>query len=115
MFDFWTWVFVLQILVAAYTISHILRRRKEPTAMLAWIFSVLLLPLVGAALYGLIGSTRVRRKARKRRRRVLSLIQSINREAANRAKPHGSGTPEALLPDDLAPVARLSQRLVEIP
>jgi cardiolipin synthase len=129
MLDFWSWFFVAQIVVAAYTISHILRRRKEPAAMLAWIFSVLLLPFLGSALYFMIGSTRVRRKASKRRRRVQHLIQSIDREAGRQAAARrapaltvpedGDAVPDtrsyAVLPDDLTTVEQLSRTLVEIP
>lgn len=53
--------------LAAVVIATILRRRKEPAAMMAWILVILLLPFLGIILYFAIGDPRISRQIRKRR------------------------------------------------
>jgi len=47
-------------------IPRILMEKREAAATLAWILVILFLPLLGAALFFLVGRTRVRRRTRKR-------------------------------------------------
>lgn len=116
MFNVWYLIIAAELIIVPTTIISILRSRKEPMSMLAWIFAVLLLPFLGPLLFVLMGSDRVRRKAGKRRRRVVHLIESIDREAVSRARARPADAPDdPLLPPDLAMVEQLSRRLVEIP
>ena len=55
----WTTALAANYLVAVFVIASILRRQKEPMAMLAWIFAIMLAPLAGWMLYWLVGSTRM--------------------------------------------------------
>lgn len=65
----WSILSVLVTLGALAALEHILRTRREPRGMLAWILAILLLPGVGIVLYLLIGNVPVERKVRRRRRR----------------------------------------------
>jgi cardiolipin synthase len=47
-------------------IPHVLLARKRPAATLAWVWSILLFPYLGAAVYYAIGSDRIKRKRLKR-------------------------------------------------
>ena len=102
------------LLVALGVTTAILRRRKEPMAMLVWIFAVLTVPLFGVLLWLLLDSTRVRRKAGRRRRRVAHMLARVKDRAADSA----AGMPELpvqTLPEDLREVERIGHRLVQIP
>ena len=50
-------------------IPHLLLLNKRPTATLAWLWAILLFPVVGPALYLMIGTERIRRARISRRRR----------------------------------------------
>lgn len=109
--SFWFWV--AQWLLAATCIFTILRRRGEPAAMLAWIFAVVVLPVLGVALYILFGSNRVHRKARRRRRRLAHLIHVLSEQAVR-----GAGSSKPLqddLPPDLAAVEQMGRRVGGMP
>ena len=110
------WLLILGVnyVLAFLTVATVLRRRKEPTAMVAWIFAILTLPGLGMLLYWLLGSARLRRKARRRRRRIAYLLA----EYKDRVAQHAAGDGQALdegLSDDLAGIAKLGQRLADMP
>lgn len=69
----WSWVLpllsVAGFLASTATVLDILRRRREPMNMLAWILAVLLLPLLGPMIYWLLGEPRKSRRTRRRRGR----------------------------------------------
>ncbi len=114
MLPLWVWLALLHGLLAGGAALFILRTRGEPRGMLAWIYCVTLIPFLGPALYALVGSNRVKRKARRRRRNVAHLINLIDREAEARARaPRDSAGPN--LADDQRVVERLTRRLVDIP
>ena len=75
----WTTALAANYLVAIFVIASILRRQKEPMAMLAWIFAILLAPFAGWMLYWLVGSTRIHRKAHRRRKRIAHLVKRVRR------------------------------------
>ena len=105
---------VVNYTAAVLVIGSILRRRKEPMAMLAWILAILLTPVLGMILYVLIGSNRVRRSALRRRRRIAHLIHKMRKWAGERARIHGPDT-EPPLPDDLARIEQMGRRLGHLP
>jgi cardiolipin synthase len=101
-------------LLALLVVAAVLRRRKEPMSMLAWIFAIVTLPFVGSLLWGLMDSTRVRRKAGRRRRRVAHLLARLKERTAQ----HARGLTDGLvtdLPDDLRAVEQLGRRLAQMP
>ncbi len=100
--------------VAAVFVASVLRRRSEPMSMLAWIFAIVTLPVVGMVTYVLLGTVRIRRRAGRRRRRVASLIDRARRYAETRAR-QAEQDAEARLPADIASVERLPRRLLNVP
>jgi cardiolipin synthase len=104
----------LHAALALLVVVSVLRRRKEPMSMLAWIFAAVTLPFLGAALYGLLSTTRVRRKVSRRRRRVAHLMARLNERAALRTR----GLQERLavdLPEDLHAVEQIGFRVGQMP
>ncbi len=79
-------VYVLLVIVA---VGIILRRPREPRAMLAWIIALLLLPAIGLGMFWLIGEPRVQRARRRRRRRRRRLYPSLSRKAEILERKHG--------------------------
>jgi cardiolipin synthase len=61
------WVLAAVWILGWLCIPHLLLLNKRPTATLAWLWAILLFPVVGPAVYLMIGSERIRR-ARIRRR-----------------------------------------------
>jgi cardiolipin synthase len=105
---------VVHAVVALFVVAGVLRRRKEPMSMLAWILAIVTLPFVGAVLHGLIAATRVRRKAGRRRHRVAHLMARLGERAAVRARGGGEQL-TAELPEDLRTVEQMGRRLSEMP
>jgi cardiolipin synthase len=108
--SFWFWFWLLDYLLVAVAVASVLRQRKNPIAMLTWIFAIIVIPYLGMLLYWLMGSNRVYRSVRRRRRRIAHLIAKINdwraRQTAIATEPPGQ-----TLPDDLDDVERLARRL----
>ncbi|MGD8453430.1 MAG: cardiolipin synthase [Phycisphaerae bacterium] len=111
---FWVVVLGIDVLLIPFVIASVLRQRKEPMAMLAWILGVLALPYVGMALYWLMGSNRVVRRTRRRRRRIAHLIAQLENWTRSYVAAGGQDhTPE--LPEDLRAIAHVGQRLAQMP
>jgi cardiolipin synthase len=81
-------VLVVYGLVTAVTI--ILERRR-PTATLAWLLVLILLPVLGLVIYWVIGRRKVRRSRRMRRRRRLDPIAATASIATLRESPSDLG------------------------
>ncbi len=106
--------FLVNCGLALFAVVSILRQRWDPPAMLAWILAVLAIPFVGVAAYFLLGGTRIRRKASRRRRRVAHLLEEYQRHAERRALPERSRL-EAVLPADLAVIETMGRRVGQMP
>lgn len=65
----WSILWAGHYLAALVVIEHILRNRRDPRGMLAWILALLLLPILSLILYLMIGYMPIERKVRRRRRR----------------------------------------------
>src|SRR5262245_25408974 len=111
--------------IAAYVLAllatvHVLRQRKEPMAMLAWIFGFLLMPALGVILYFLIGERRVQRRARRKRKRRAYILRALQSAAQGwegedlEFKPQGSGSLFRLDPS-LLKLAEVSSKLSNSP
>ncbi len=111
---FWLAFWCVHYLLAVVFVGSVLRRRREPTAMVAWVFAILTVPVLGMVTYWLFGSNRLHRKVRRRRRRRAHLLSRIKGWAAQQTVPHAEGT-EAKLPDDLVPIAQLGSGLADMP
>jgi cardiolipin synthase A/B len=106
----WTVLLGANYLLAVVAIVTVLLRRKEPTAMVAWILGILALPGVGMLAYWLFASERLRRKVGRRRRRVAHLLHQLKGRVEQHARTAGEWT-DAPLPADLASIAELGRRL----
>ncbi|MCG3125948.1 MAG: Major cardiolipin synthase ClsA [Phycisphaerae bacterium] len=95
-------------------ILSVLRQRKEPMAMLAWILAATFLPVLGLLLYWLVGSSRVRRKVSRRRKRIARIVARIRDQTIDRATGMHVPTRDDL-PEDLALIEHLTQRLMGVP
>ncbi len=113
MAQLWQAILVINYVLAALFVARLLRGRKEPTAMVAWLLAIVLLPVIGMLAYWLLSSSRLQRKVKRRRRRVAHLLAALQRKAAH-ASP-AQAPPESRMPDDLAAIVRVGRRLADIP
>jgi cardiolipin synthase len=90
---FW-WILDCAWVLGLLCIPHLLLLNKRPTATLAWLWAILLFPVIGPALYLMIGSERIKR-ARIRRRRS---FRGKGRFAAAEGR-HGGAEVEPLSPE----------------
>lgn len=86
--------------------------------MLAWIFGILLMPIMGAIFYYMIGERRVRRRTRKIRKRMAPIVQALassadREESAAAALRQLKANPG--LDDSLRQLAELSSKLGTVP
>ncbi|MFU8856819.1 MAG: cardiolipin synthase [Deferrisomatales bacterium] len=79
----WT-LLLVHLTVATVLSAHLLLRRKEPLATLAWLQGLFLLPGLGALFYLLVGAATIRRRTFRRRRRLVG-------EFAARLSARGQG------------------------
>ncbi len=84
----WSILSLLSTIGALAAIEHMLRTRREPRGMMAWILALLFLPGVGLVLYLLVGSLPVERKVRKRTRRRRAIADSLAHRAHILAEGH---------------------------
>src|ERR1700761_4689961 len=98
----WFWILLTIWLASVACIPHMLLLNKRPTATLAWLWAMLLFPGVGAALYLAIGSERVKRRRRDRRKgfRAKNRLASARKDAAQEA--HLLAQEQKLAPADQA-------------
>jgi len=110
---FWTTLSVLNVLIAIIGISFVLRGRKEPVAMIAWILGITLLPFVGCLLYVLLGADRIERRAARKRRHVAPVLAREPADGSIGAADAKTQSP--VLPADMAAIERLGRRLTDSP
>jgi len=67
-------------LLAILTILRIVLQRREPTATLAWVLFIVLLPYVGVLLYLLVGRRRLNRQIRRRHARHSELHPHLDQQ-----------------------------------
>jgi cardiolipin synthase A/B len=77
------WLVIIEVVVgyllAFLTIMRIVLQRREPTATLAWVLGILLLPYLGVLMYILVGRRRLTRQVRKRLARAAALEPHLAR------------------------------------
>lgn len=79
---FWTAFYFVNYVAVFLTIVHILRTRRDPRGMTAWILAMLLLPLIGLLLFLLVGRMPMERKIKKRRRRRRRIEEGLDKRMA---------------------------------
>lgn len=93
--------YLLSLSISVVASIHVILRKKDPRSALGWLAACLFVPFLGAAFYALFGTSRVRRRARRKvqkgnwRRRPLS--GEGRRHTAELAEPELSGNIESLL------------------
>jgi cardiolipin synthase len=91
----WLWIVAALWVGSWFCIPHLLLLNKRPTATLAWLWAILLFPIVGAGLYLAIGSERVRRLRKERREEFIAQDQlASGRAGATEASLALSGDKE---------------------
>jgi cardiolipin synthase len=111
--DIVTWaVLILIIIIAIVTAGHALLFKRDPRAALGWMAVCLLFPLVGPALYVLLGVNRVRTRAQKMGGRWQSLLY------VGYDRPEDEDVPVLSsldVPEELKPIARISDAVTRRP
>ena len=80
-FDSWAWTGTIVVVVLQWgLVPHLLaQRNKSPNATLAWLWAILLFPVLGGVAYFLMGSERV---YRRRLRLVRDLVAKVGPRGA---------------------------------
>lgn len=111
---FWTILSAADFVLVAAAIMTVLRRPREPRAMLAWILALLLLPVMGLVLFVLIGEPRLKRTRRRRQRRRQKLDPKLSRQAQTLRDV--LVTHESVpIPDELSNLVHIATRLSRHP
>ena len=76
---------------AFFLIPRIILERRHPSATLAWMLGIALLPLIGIPLYFLVGVRRVRRHIRAKIAAVASVVPSLSRRLLPEEIPTATG------------------------
>ena len=93
------------LLVVALAVAP---RNRRPSSALAWIILIVVLPLIGLALFALIGSPKLPKARRDRQRTMNERIEERTRTVEHVTGTHGA-------PSWLAPIARLNRELGALP
>lgn len=91
----WLW-FILTLvnyLAVIAAVIAVLRARKEPAAMMAWILTLILLPIFGLVLYLLIGESRIRRHVRRRQHRRANIAPALAQRLGGIEAAHSETDP----------------------
>jgi cardiolipin synthase A/B len=78
----WTILSIANYLAVILLIERIVRTRRDPRGALAWILTLILLPVLGLVLYVLVGQAPIMRKVRRRRRRRRKIERSLAEQTA---------------------------------
>jgi cardiolipin synthase A/B len=101
--DFWPHaVALLTLLSASLAAAHAILHKRDPRAAVLWMGFIWLLPLLGPALYLMLGVNRVRRKAASLRAGAARLPVAASRPAPPVSEGLGESCPEAMHLERLA-------------
>jgi len=101
-------VVAVAVLHLAVVVSIVMGQRRQPTATLAWLLTVTLIPFAGALLYVVIGRTRTRGIVR-RTRRAAELLRAVFEQRGSRAWQPDSDAPD--LDERTSDMLELGERL----
>jgi len=99
--------------LAVLVVAGLLLRRREPTAMTAWLLAIIFVPFLGMIAYWFLGSGRLARKVGRRRRRVGSLLTRLRARPEYDALPSIFSRPQ--VQPGLADLEQIARRLAEMP
>ena len=95
----WEWILEAFWVLGLLCIPHLLLLNKRPTATLAWLWAILLFPVVGPSLYLMIGTERIKRARIRRRRHFRGKGRFASGDSTGTRGAHGASGPEVLPPD----------------
>jgi cardiolipin synthase A/B len=90
------WAVLLNILLTLFTLMCVLHLKREPMSAIAWSLTVVVLPFLGPALFGLFGYQTIHRPIEKRQKRRKA-YKKLTADAPVEAKP-GDGAPPVVVP-----------------
>jgi cardiolipin synthase len=109
------WLVAVQLVVgyllAFAAILRIVLQRREPTATLAWVLAILLLPYIGVVVYLLVGRRRLNRQVRKRRARAAILEPQLARLSELPSDHLVERAPKPLVRPEIRELVLLSNRI----
>ncbi|MBT9558375.1 MAG: cardiolipin synthase [Myxococcales bacterium] len=111
----WTWLaeipWTLLLIVELVVIfGYVLIERRQPSATLAWLLTIISLPVIGVVLYLVFGRTRMRRQASRRRK-----LRDKSVAALGRHRYREEPLAEAEVDERTEPTVRLAVRMDAIP
>jgi len=92
----WSILSALNYIVVLIVIESIIRNRRDPRSMIAWIFALLLLPFLGLVLYLLLGQAPIQRKVRRRKKRRDMIEPELKRQVAELHRAYDARAEEAI-------------------
>ncbi len=105
--EFWPHLVAgISFLAALLASAHALLHKRDSRATVLWLGFIWLLPLLGSALYALLGVNRIRRRARSLR---------VSQEPAARPVPEDMGEPHRLEAEHLRMLAHVVDRVATRP
>ncbi len=108
---FWTIIWVVDTLLVAAAIITVLRRPREPRAMLAWILALLFLPFLGLILFMLMGDPRITRTRKRRYKRRQKLHVTLRHQVECLERYHGHLTSNEPPPANTSDLINLTTRI----
>lgn len=103
----WTLLLVVELVVI---FGYVLIERRQPSATLAWLLTVISLPIIGIFLYFVFGRTRMRRQASRRRK-----LRDRSGAAMAKHRYREEGLSESGFDERTEPTVRLAVRMDAIP
>jgi cardiolipin synthase len=94
----WLWVLAAFWILGWLCIPHLLLLNKRPTATLAWLWALLLFPVIGPALYLMIGSESIKRARMSRRQNFRDKGRFAPGGGTAEGGKHGTTNAEVLPP-----------------
>ncbi|HWL92883.1 MAG TPA: cardiolipin synthase [Phycisphaerae bacterium] len=95
-FSIWSALWTCYYLVVILAVENILRTKREPRGMIAWILAMIFLPFVGMIAYMLVGPVPMQRKVRRRVSRRRLIAAALAEKKAMLADRHNVGDPAVL-------------------
>ncbi len=110
--SFWTLLSIVNYAAVALTILYILRTRRDPKGMMAWILALLFLPVVGLFLFLVIGQMPIQRRVRRRHHRRRAIEPALHQRHEQSVRPFDAMDIAELDPSQRA-LIRVATRISE--
>lgn len=87
------WIILVIDLVIRLVLLFYIPRQRKPTAAIAWLFTIVVIPIAGTLLFLLIGSTKLSRRRREMQQQIDHMYQHYN-QSLREAQLEGLVDPE---------------------